>query len=416
MESRKQALGGVRVLEISQYIAGPLLGRMMADMGAEVVKLELAPVGDLTRATENAGGTGARTEAHAPGYVYWNRGKRSIGLDVKRAEAAAIARELVRHFDVVIENYTPGVLAKYGFSYESLREVNPRLIMCSISAYGQTGPMANLPGNDTVAQAMSGMFHLTGNPEGSPVYTGAYIADANGGINGLAAVLAALYYREKTGFGQYIDLGLIECLFHLHDVPLVAYLFSNGAVNMTRCGPHRDDYAPCGIFKAGDGYLVLTVLFQQWERFTQLIGRPELAKDPRFIDVAARCRHKQELAAVIEEWLQSRPSRDEAVKFLQDHHFLCAPVLNLHEVINHPQFKSRETLQSLEVPGFGQVPLPIAPYHFSETPIEIPGHLALLGQDNEEVLGKYLGYRKEEIEDLTKRGLLVRDPRLAVPR
>jgi CoA:oxalate CoA-transferase len=413
MQSQKQALGGVRVLEISQYIAGPLLGRMMADMGAEVVKLELAPVGDLTRATENAGGTGTRNEAHAPGYVYWNRGKRSVGLDIKRPEAATLARELVRHFDVLIENYTPGVLSKYGLGYESLREVHPRLIMCSISAYGQTGPMANLPGNDTVAQAMAGMFHLTGNPNGSPVYTGAFIADANGGINGLAAVLAALYYREKTGTGQYIDLGLIDCLFNLHDVPLVAYLFSNGTVNMTRCGPHRDDYAPCGIFKARDGYLVLTVLFHQWEVFTQLIGRPELAKDQRFINVAMRCRHKLELAAIIEEWLQSYPSRDEAVKFLQDHHFLCAPVLDLHEVLNHPQFKSRENLQPLDVPGFGQVPLPRTPYHFSETPINMPTHIALLGQDNEEVLQKYLGYGKGEIEALTQRGLLVKDPRLA---
>jgi CoA:oxalate CoA-transferase len=415
MQSQKQALEGVRVLEISQYIAGPLLGRMMADMGAEVVKLELAPVGDLTRATENAGGTGTSIEAHAPGYVFWNRGKQSVGLDIKRGEGAAIARELARHFDVVIENYTPGVLAKYGISYDSLRELNPRLIMCSISAYGQTGPMANLPGNDTVAQAMSGMFHLTGNPDGSPVYTGAYIADANGGINGLAAVLAALYYREKSGMGQYIDLGLIECLFHLHDVPLVAYLFSKGAVNMRRCGPHRDDYAPCGIFKASDGYLVLTVLFQQWEHFTRLIGRPQLAQDPRFIDVAARCRHKLELAAIIEEWLASRASRDDAVKFLQDHHFLCAPVLSLHEVINHPQFKSRQTLEPLEVPGFGQVPLPKAPYHFSETPVELPGHLALLGQDNETVLEKYLGYAREQLEELTKRGVLVKDRRLAPP-
>jgi CoA:oxalate CoA-transferase len=401
------------VLEISQYIAGPMVGRMMADMGAEVVKLELAPKGDLTRATENAGGTGTRTDAASPGYVYWNRGKQSIGLDIKRDEAAAIARELVQHFDVLVENYTPGVLSKYGFGYESLREINPRLIMCSISAYGQTGPMAHLPGNDTVAQAMAGMFHLTGNPGGSPVYTGAYIADANGGINGLAAVLAALYYREKTGVGQYIDLGLIECLFHLHDVPLIAYLFSNGAVNMTRFGPHRDDYAPCGIFKARDGYLVLTVLFQQWKEFTDLIGKPELAKDPRFTDVAARCRHKLELAAIIEEWLQSRPSRDDAVKFLQEHHFLCAPVLNLGEVINYPQFKSRGTLQPLDVPGFGHVPLPKTPFHFSETPVELPDHLALLGQDNQEVLGKYLGYAQEKVEELTKRGLLVQDSRLA---
>lgn len=411
MQSEKRALAGVRVLEISQYIAGPLVGRMMADMGAEVVKLELAPTGDLTRATENAGAGQVRADAHAPGYVYWNRGKQSIGIDIKRAEAAAIAKELVRHFDVLVENYTPGVLSKYGFGYDSLREVNPRLIMCSISAYGQSGPMAHLPGNDTVAQAMSGMFHLTGNPDGSPVYTGAYIADANGGINGLAAVLAALYYREKTGVGQYIDLGLIECLFHLHDVPLVYYLFSNGAVNMTRCGPHRDDYAPCGIFKTREGYIVLTVLFQQWQHFTEIIGRPELCRDPRFIDVPARIRNKLELAAIIEEWLQSR-SRDDAVKFLQDRHFLCAPVLNLGEVLKHPQFESRATLQPLDVPGFGRIPLPRVPFHFSESPVEIPNHLALLGQDNEEVLGKYLGYGKEKVEELTRLGLVVRDRRL----
>lgn len=405
----KHALAGVRVLEFSQYIAGPVAGRMMGDMGAEVVKLEMPPIGDYAR-----GYTAGMPVS--PGYAYWNRGKQSICINVKRPEGAAIAHDLVRHFDVLIENYAPGVLSKYGFGYERLKQINPRLIMCSLSAMGQSGPLSTVPGTDAVAQAMSGMAHLTGNPGGAPVYTGAYLADATGGVNGLAAVLAALYYREKTGVGQYIDLALFECLFHLHDSPLANHLFSGGKINPGPCGTHRDDCAPCGSFKARDGYAIVVAMAHQWTSLCKIMGKPELENDPRFATADIRIANKLELAAVIEEWLQSFPTRDIPIKLLQENHLVSAPVLDIAGVLNHPQFKARDTLQNVDIPDIGAVPLPKAPFHFSETPVKITGGVSLLGEDNQAVLGKYLGYAPEKVAALTEAGLLGGDQRLSERR
>jgi crotonobetainyl-CoA:carnitine CoA-transferase CaiB-like acyl-CoA transferase len=406
----KRALSGVRVLEMGQYIAGPVAGKMMADMGAEVVKLEMPPIGDYTRGYGGETGPAGFT----PGFTYWNRGKQSVCIDIKKPEGAGIARDLVRHFDVLLENFTPGVLAKYGFDYDNLKKVNPRLIMCSVSAFGQTGPMAKLPGTDAVAQALSGMTYLTGNPGGSPVYTGAYIADNNGGVNALAAILAALYYREKTGEGQYIDLALFECLFHIHDIPLINHLFTG--VNPGPCGAHRDEATPCGIFKARDGYMIVVVLAHQWPGFCKLMGKPELIEDPRYATQAARNQRKYETVAIVEEWLQTFPTRDIPVRLLQENHLIGVPVLDLPGVINHPQMQARNAFQHVKVPGFGDVPLPKAPFHFSQTPTEIPPELSMLGQDNERVLSKYLGYSAQRVATLTGSGLLAEAPQLAERR
>ena len=406
----KRALSGVRVLEMGQYIAGPVAGKMLSDLGAEVVKLEMPPVGDFVRGyTGDVGPAG-----FSPGFCYWNRGKQSVCIDIKKPQAAKIALDLIKHFDVFIENFTPGVVAKYGFSWEQLKQINPRLIMCSLSAFGQDGPMSRLPGTDAVAQALSGMTHLTGNPGGSPVYTGAYIADNNGGVNAVAAINAALYYREKTGVGQYIDLALFECLFHIHDIPLINHLFTG--VNPGPCGPHRDEATPCGIFKASDGFAIVVVLAHQWEGFCKLIGKPGMITDPRYATQAARNQNKLETVGIIEQWLQTFPTRDEPIKLLQDNHFISAPVLDLPGVINHPQTRARKIMQPIEVPGFGQMTLPKAPFHYSETPVEITPQFSLLGQDNESVLGKYLGYSPQRVAELTTSGMLGEDKLLSARR
>jgi crotonobetainyl-CoA:carnitine CoA-transferase CaiB-like acyl-CoA transferase len=274
--------------------------------------------------------------------------------------------------------------------------------------------MAHLPGTDAVAQALSGMTHLTGNPGGSPVYTGAYIADNNGGVNAVAAISSALYYREKSGEGQYIDLALFECLFHIHDIPLINHLFTG--VNPGPSGPHRDEATPCGIFRGPDGYMIVVALAHQWAGFCKLMGKPELATDPRYATQEARNERKLETVAIIEEWLQTFPSRDVPIRLLQENHFISAPVLDLPGVINNPQTRAREALQTVNVPGFGDVPLPKAPFHFSETPVSITPGLSLLGQDNTQVLGKYLGYTAEQVAELTAKGLLGEDQKLSAAR
>ena len=404
MAQKLAILSGVRVLDFGHYIAAPILTRMMADLGAEIIKIELAPRGDLTRVYPylKAGQSGA--------YIQHNRGKQSVCLDLKKPEAVAIVRELVPQMDVAIENFSPGTLAKYGLGYDELRKLNSRLIMCSISGYGQDGPYAHRPGNDTVAQAVSGLMHLTGDPQGSPMYVGIYIADENAGVHGLAAVCAALYYREKTGVGQHIDLSLVECLFHLHDTAIQFYVLSEGALNPTRFGAHHYAVAPCGIFKARDGYVVIAVLVHQWELFARTIGRPELATDPRFDTNEHRAENRFALVEIIEAWLQSFPTREEPLAILENVRILSAPVLDIAQAINHPQLKARGAMQEVPHPGLGPVALPKSPFRFSETTVAIRRRAPLLGEHNERVLTQYLGYSADKIAALTRAGVLVQEP------
>jgi len=401
---KSSILAGIRVLDFGHYIAAPILTRMMADMGAEIIKIELAPRGDLTRVYPylKAGQSGA--------YIQHNRGKQSVCLDLKKPEALEIVRGLVPQMDVVIENFSPGTLPKYGLGYAELRKLNPRLIMCSISGYGQDGPYARRPGNDTVAQAMSGLMHLTGDPQGSPTYVGIYIADENAGVHGLAAVCAALYYREKTGIGQHIDLSLVECLFHLHDTAIQFYVLSEGELNPTRFGAHHYAVAPCGIFKARGGYVVIAVLVHQWELFAQVIGRPELATDPRFNTNERRAENRFALVEIIETWLQSFPTCEEPLAILESARILSAPVLDIAQAINHPQLKARGAMQEVPHPGLGPVALPKSPFRFSETTVEIRSRAPLLGEHNERVLTRYLSYSADKIAALTQAGVLVQEP------
>ena len=400
-------LTGVRVLDLGHYIAVPIMTRMMADLGAEILKVEQAPLGDLTRLSPYL------KNGHSGSFIQHNRGKQSICLDLKSPTGVEIVRGLAKHADVITQNYSPGVLERYGLGYEVFREINPRVIMCSISGWGQDGPMRDRPGNDTVALAMSGLLHLTGERDGPPVYLGMFIADEATGVHGLAAVCAALYYREKTGVGQHIDLSLLECMFHMHDSAIQFYVMSEGKENPQRSGSQHFAVAPCGIFKARDGYVVITVLVHQWEFFCRTIGKPEWINDPRFSTPPERLHNCDELVKLIEEWLQSFPTRDEPLAILGKARILSAPVLDISQIINHPVIQERGAMQSIPHPGLGPVALPKSPFRMSETPAMIRGPEPLLGEHNERILSDYLGYSREKIEGLTKAGVLVQDPRVA---
>ncbi|MGH7837934.1 MAG: CaiB/BaiF CoA transferase family protein [Candidatus Binataceae bacterium] len=400
-------LTGVRVLDLGHYIAIPILTRMMADLGAEVIKVEAAPLGDLTRFIPYL------REGYSGGFIQHNRGKQSICVDIKTAQGAEIVRTLARQCDVVTDNYSPGILPKHGLGYEDLRKENPRLIMCSISGFGQDGPMRNRMGNDTVALAMSGFTHLTGDPDGPPMYVGLFIADENAGVHGLAAVCAALYHRERTGVGQYIDLSLLECMFHLHDTALQYYVMSEGKLNPNRFGAHHYMLAPCGIFKARDGYVVITVVDHHWGRFCDALGRREWMTDPRFATASDRVANRMELAALIEAWLHSFATRDEPLAILEKARVLSAPVLDIAQIANHPVITERGAMQQIEHPGIGPIALPKSPFRMSETPAMIRDRTPFLGEHNEKILGDYLGYSAEKIAALTKAGILVQEPRVA---
>ena len=406
METQDEIFSGVRVIEIGQYIAAPVAAKLMSDMGAEVFKVELPPYGDMMRVY------GAPKAPQGASYIGDNRGKKSLCIDLKRTEGVGIIRDLVKHVDVLVENFTPGVMAKYGVSYETLKALNPRLIMCSISGFGQNGPYANKPGNDLIAQAMSGFLDLVGNPGEAPAYPGANMSDNGAGIHALAAIASALYFREKTGRGQYIDLSLVECMGHYNSLGIAVYGASGGQVRPARSGSHSPGATPFGIFKARDGYVALTVLINQWETFAQLIGKPELANDPRFDTNNHRMERRAEVNKLVEDWLQSFPSRDEPLAMLERAHILSGPVLDTPGFLNDAQVRAREFIQPVAHPGLGTIGIPKAPFHFSEARVEIRRRAPLLGEHNEEVLFTVLNYDKKKIEELNAAGVLHRDPRI----
>jgi crotonobetainyl-CoA:carnitine CoA-transferase CaiB-like acyl-CoA transferase len=405
------ALDGVRVIDFTNYIAGPIVTRFLADMGAEVIKVELPPraIIGLTRFNTDSPGA-ARTSV---AFAAWNRGKKSVCVDFHQPQGLAITRELIRRADVVVENFSPGVMQRAGLSYADLCKVNPRIVMCSVSGCGQTGPLANRPGNDHVAQALSGVMDLTGYPDRAPALPGYFIADNNGGVHGAVAVCAALFRRERTGRGQHIDISLAEALFHLHDMGLVEHLASHGTVKPERMGSHHPSTSPCGIFAARDGYVVITALIHQWEHFVKTIGKLELLDDPRFNPTSRRLENRLELVPIIEDWLKSFAGRDEALKILNANHILAAPVLDIAQAIEQPQFKQRGAIRNIEHPALGNLQLPVTPLLFSESATEIQGPAPMVGEHNLSVLTGYLGYSNEQVEELTRQGILVREPAAA---
>jgi len=398
--ANNRIFSGVRVLDITQYIAGPMMGKLMADLGAEVIKVEVAPRGDMMR---HYGAPGGQSTV----FLGENRGKKGICFDLKRPEGAELMRDLASHADVLIENWTPGVLAKYGVKYETLGALNPRLIMCSLSGFGQNGPYAHLPGNDLIAFAASGILSMVGYPDDTPLYPGGgSLADSIGGVHGFAAVCAALYHRERTGRGQYIDLSLVDSLTHLTSALITARSFFGAGYKPTRSGAHLPGLTPCGIFKARDGYVAITVLIHQFEEFANLMGKPELAADERFDTPEHRTENRAELIRMVEDWLQTFSTRKEAIALIQRAHILCAPVLDTEAVMNDPHNTARGIFHDLQQPGVGNIKVTKAPFRFSEAEVEVAGPAPRIGEDNEYVLAKILKYPKERIEQLRNAGVL----------
>ncbi len=403
--SRRAALAGVLVIELAQYVAGPLAGRMLSDLGAEVIKLELAPRGDLVRHYPPMRGRAS------VGIIAYNRGKRSVCIDVKRPQGAELAAKLICHADIFFENFSPGVLAKYGLDYERLRRRNPRLIMCSITGYGQNGPWAHKPANDVIALASSGILHLIGDPDGAPSIPALTIGDCSGGLHGFGAICAALYMREKTGEGQHIDLSLDECLAHLVDNFYVMFQITGGKVVPKRTGSHHPSVSPMGTFKARDGYVTLACMIDQWPLFTRLIGRPEMATDPRFDAMEARIKNRAAVTEAIEQWLQSFESRDQPLAILEENHILSAPVLDVPQAMEKAQMQSRGMLETVSYPDAPGVRLCKTPIHLSNADVRVRSTPPTLGEHNREVLSSVLGLSQDRIAEMTRAGILVEEDR-----
>ncbi len=401
--SRQGMLAGYKVLDFTQIVAGPTTTRLLAEMGAEVIKVEQAPKGDPARLN------GILKKGRSGYFIQHNVCKQSLCVNLKTEEGRDIIRRLIPHMDVVVENYSPGAIKRLGFAYEELQKLNPRIIMCSISALGQTGPLSHVPGYDYIAQAYSGFNEVTGERGRAPVMPQAAIGDVSTGVHAFGAIACALLHRERTGAGQYIDVSLLDAYIHSHDFTIQSHSASGGKFVPTRSGAHHMGLAPCGIFQANDGFVVIVgALDHQWQGVARTIGHPEFVEDPRFRTNRDRVHHKKELIQAIEDWLATMPNREEAVAALHRERVPAAPVLTIPEVVNHPHLLEREAIRPVQDEVLGDFVLPGFPFRFSspartDAPFEAPD----LGEHNESILRNYLDYTADQLERFAQDGILV---------
>ena len=410
MTKPTQILEGVRILDLTQWLAGPQATRLMVDLGAEVVKVELPPKGEHSRHIRIVPRDGK--DGATPSYfIMHNRGKKSLCVDIKRPAGQAIIKDLVQHSDVLFENFTPGIMERYGLTYEHVSKVNPRIVMCSVSTYGQTGRYARRIGNDLVALAAGGLLHLVGEPEGYPAYPASAIGDHMTALNAFGAIMAALFHRERTGEGQYIDLALVDCTYNAHDWALAAYSVTGGKIDPQRGGSQRAGAFPYGAFKSKDGYIAIGLITEDhWVTMVKRMGREDLLTSPEFKTNRWRIQNADALRVIIEEWLQSLPSDDEAIRILADELRLpVAPILSIGQFAEDPDLSPR-MVERTPNPDYGELHLLKSPHKFSKTPPRIPGPASRLGQHTDELLGGVCGYSDARIRELRAQGILVENP------
>ena len=406
----KTALGHIRVLDLTRVLAGPWCTQNLADLGADVIKIERPGAGDDTRAwgppyLKDAEGRDTHEAAY---YLAANRGKRSLTLDIATPEGQDIVRQLAAQSDVVMENYKVGQLRKYGLDYESLKAVKPDLIYCSITGFGQTGPYAHRAGYDFIVQGMGGFMSITGErddrPGGGPQKGGIAISDLMTGMYATIAVLAALTHRDRTGEGQYIDMALLDV-----QVAMLANMGSNYLASGTapkRWGNAHPNIVPYQTFATSDGHIIVAVGNDgQYTKFVEAGGRPELAKDERFATNPLRVRNRDAIVPILAEMVKTK-TRDEWINLLEAAGVPCGPINNLDDVYVNPQVVARDLRVDLPHPCGAPVKLVQSPMKLSATPPRCDMAPPTLGQHTEEVLEALLGHDVAQIAALREKGIV----------
>lgn len=401
-------LTGVRVLDLSRILAAPLASQLLADMGAEVVKIERPGVGDDAR-QYGPPFLGDPEDNQSGFYLSANRNKRSVTVDHSTPEGAALIKELVEKSDVLIENFRSGVLAKYGLDYENLRELNPRLVYCSVTGFGQDGPYAQRAGYDGVFQAMSGMMSVSGLPDGEPgagpMKVGVSMVDVLTGLYASSAILAALHHRDTiSGTGQFIDLALLDCGLASLSHYVQNYLISGVAA--PRRGNGGFGGIPSQAFMCSDTEIfVVASTAKQWSGLSSALGHPELATDPLFATVSARIANRDLVLGTLDKIFAT----DDAatwIERLEAHDVPVSPVNTMDGVFDNPQIRHRGMRQSVTTSDGQQIDLLANPIRFSDTPVALFVAPPNLGEHTREVLTEVLGKSSEDIDDLHARGAI----------
>ena len=401
-----QPLENIRVLDLSRAMAGPYCTMMLGDLGADVIKVELPGSGDESRSwgPPFAGKPYGPYPGESAYFISVNRNKLSVTVNLKDAEGQEIIRRLAAISDVLVENYRTGVLDKMGLGYEDLHALNPRLVYCSISGYGRTGPFAERPGYDAILQAEGGIMSISGPVEGPPSRVGISIIDISTGMFSATAILAALRARDMTGEGQWVDMSLLDS-----NVALLANIASNyliGGVTPRSYGNAHPNLTPYGAFRACDRWFVLGVANdRQWGWLCQVIGHPELKDDPRFVANSDRLTNRDTLTNLMSEVFITRHA-DEWLAELGQAGIPCGPINTIPEVFDNPQAQARDLALTVEHSTAGPIKVPGFPYRLSQTPAQVHLPPPLLGEHTEKVLTELLGYSPGQVSLLRERGAI----------
>jgi len=391
-----RALTGVRVLALEVAVAGPYCTSILADMGADVIKIERPGSGDLIRAWDSM------VHGLSSGYVWVNRNKRSVTVNLRHPEGQALVRRLAGQADVFLENFAPGVADRLGLSSQNLQRLNPRLVYCSLSGYGQDGPYRDMKAYDLLIQGEAGLMAITGYPE-LPAKVGVPVADLAAGLYAAVGIVLALYQRERTGQGQRIDISMFESL--LAWLGYFAYQVWYQGREPDRVGMHHHYIVPYGPFMASDGHYVnfAVASADDWRRFClQVVERPDLLDDPRYCSIEARLQHRQEFEAVAREMFATRGHR-EWLERLQAAGLPCGELRSISEVLQHPQATAREVFRELASP-VGSIKTLASPLRLSASPARYD-RVPDLGEDTDAVL-RELGYAPEDVDRLRREGIV----------
>jgi crotonobetainyl-CoA:carnitine CoA-transferase CaiB-like acyl-CoA transferase len=363
--------------------------------------VEPAPDGDFSRAVS------IYRNNRSLYFMQQNRGKQSLCVDLRNPQGLALVAELVSQVDVVVENFRPGIIDAMGLGYDRLVKLKSDIILCSISTFGQTGPLAKAPGYDFIAQAYSGITSMVGEPEQTPSVIGAALGDASTGIHAALGIVAAIHRRNRTGKGDHLDVAILDAYYSYHDANVHTVSGSGGSISPTRQGSHYAYVSPAGVFQACGSYVVIMGFMHHWPDLCHAMGREDLISDANFIDEPARIERRAELTAIIENWLSEFSDVAAAVKVLMEHDVPCAPVLSVAETLSDPHLRERGTVRTVEDPLHGPVDIPGMPIKWKHHPNNIPLAAPTLGQHNEQVLAERLGKSRQEIAALREAGVLV---------
>lgn len=404
MHQPTHVLNGYKVLDFTQVVAGPTTTRLMAEMGAEVIKIELSPGGDLTRALPYL------KDGRSAYFIQQNYGKKSVCLDLRHEKGVALVKQLAAKVDVVIESFTPGVMKKFGLHWDAIQAINPQVVMASLSAFGQDGPLHDMIGYDYIAQAYAGVMSMIGEEHGPPMWPMLAIGDAMTGYLTLAGITSALLNRTKTGVGRHLDISLLDAYMSCHEMNIQGYSASGGEIFPKRSGAHHYQVTPAGVFKGSSSYLYVIALPHQWHLLCKAIGREDLIDDPDFVDLPSRLRNRDRLIGIIETWLQSFGDDEQARLALVKGRVPVAPILTVPEMMAHPHHTSRRVVRTVNDRQLGEFVIPGMPLRFSGYPHDLPRDAPFLGEHNLEVLSAYLGMSAQEVVALEKEGVLKSQP------